>query len=69
MSDVIVTKYYFQDVYTEKSDLWQMRNRTWPKKKEKEKRKDWKKDFLVEKYTQDFFRNYKILDKVYAKCI
>lgn len=66
MADVIVTKYYFQDVYTEKSDLWQMRNRTWPKKKKK--REDWKKDFLVEKY-RDFFRNYKILDKVYAKCI
>lgn len=36
--------------------------------KKKKKREDWKKDFLVEKY-RDFFRNYKILDKVYAKCI
>lgn len=45
MSDVIVTKYYFQDVYTEKSDLWQMRNRTWPKKKKKRKKERLKKRF------------------------
>lgn len=37
-------------------------------KKRKEKRKDWKKDFFVEKY-RDFVCNYKILIKVYGRCI